>query len=62
MFGTLNPFVILMGSLAFAGLLALCHSQWSADARMRRRCRKNHRRVVSRSKGPTIKLAVATRA
>jgi hypothetical protein len=61
MFGELNssPAVWLIGGVvAFVAVLLLLRSQFSEEARLRRRRRKNYGPTVSKAKGPTIKLAV----
>ena len=61
MFGELNPSVLLLSSVVFAAIVLLVfRSQFSQEARLRRRRRKNYGQTVSKSKGPTIKLAVKT--
>jgi hypothetical protein len=58
MFGELNPSVWVLGVVVFVGVLLLLRSQFSAAARLRRRRHKNYGHTVSKSKGPTVKLAV----
>jgi hypothetical protein len=44
--------------LVIAGLLAHCVAhRLSPEARERRRCRRNHRKVVSRAKRPIVMLS-----
>ena len=44
--------------LIIAGLLAhFISHQFSPEARERRRCRRNHRKVVSRAKRPVVMLS-----
>jgi hypothetical protein len=59
-FATLNPSFWFLGIIGFAAVLLLARSLFSAGARLQRRRRKNYRRTISKSKGPTIKLAVKT--
>jgi hypothetical protein len=61
MFGQLNLSVWLIGGVAFAAVLLLWRSQFSAEVRLARRRRKNYGHTVSKGKGPTIKLAVRTK-
>jgi len=61
MLGTLNPSVLLLGFVAVAAGLLLLRSQFNPEARLRRRRRKNYGHMVSKGKGPTIKLAVRTK-
>lgn len=58
MFGELSPTVWLLGGVLFAVVLLLLRSYFSPEARLRRRRRKNYGPTVSKSKGPTVKLAV----
>ncbi len=58
MFGALNPLIWLPGLAVLAVVLLLLRSQFSAEARLRRRRRKNYGQTVSKAKGPSIKLAV----
>ena len=45
--------------LIIAGLIAQYAShQFSAETRERRRCRRNHRKVVARAKRPVVMLSV----
>jgi hypothetical protein len=60
MFGELNPLVWVLGGPAFAAVLLLLRSQFSAEARLARRRRKNYGHTVSKGKGPMVKLAVRT--
>jgi len=61
MLGTLPPSVWLLAFVGFAAVLLLPRSLFSAEARLQRRRRKNYARTVSKTKGPTIKLAVRTK-
>lgn len=58
MFGELSPTVWLLGGVLFAVVLLLLRSYFSAEARLRRRRRKNYGPTISKGKGPTVKLAV----
>jgi len=58
MLGEINPAVWVLGGIVFAFLLFFLWSQFSEEARLRRRRRKNYGPTVSKAKGPTIKLAV----
>jgi hypothetical protein len=60
MFGALSLSLWLLGFVAFAAVTWLLRSQFNAEARLRRRRRRNYGHVVSKAKGPTIKLAVDT--
>jgi hypothetical protein len=60
MFGEISLSVWLLGGLAFAAVLVLLRSQFSAEARLARRRRKNYGHTVSKGKGPMVKLAVRT--
>ncbi len=61
MLGTLNPLALLLGFVAFAAVLLLLRGAFGAEARLERRRRKNYGRTVSKTKGPTIKLAARTK-
>jgi hypothetical protein len=50
-------FWIVVG-VFFIALLALAGLRLSSGARMRRRLRRVHSRVVSKSKGPSVQLSV----
>ena len=44
--------------LVFVGMLAhFVSHQFSPEARERRRCRRNHRKVISRAKRPVVMLS-----
>jgi hypothetical protein len=58
MVGARNPVVWLMGIMAFTAIFFLLRSHFGNEARDRRRREKSHRRVISRKRGPTVKLAV----
>jgi hypothetical protein len=53
-----NPVVWLIGIFAFAVAFFLLRGHFTAEARVRRRREKSHRRVISRKHGPTVRLAV----
>jgi hypothetical protein len=53
-----NPVVWLIGVLALGIVFFLLRGRFSAEARARRRREKSNRPVISRKKGPTVKLAV----
>jgi hypothetical protein len=58
MFGEFNPGMWLIGLAAVTALFLLLRSQFSAEARLRRRRRRNYGHTVSKAKGPSVKLAV----
>ena len=58
MFDIGNPILWIIGVIVLAVVLFLVRGYFSAEARARRRCGKSHRPVVSRKRGPTVKLAV----
>ena len=58
MFNAGNPALWLIGMLVLAGLFVLVRGQFSAEARERRRRDRSHGPVISRKRGPTVKLAV----
>jgi len=58
MFGVANPLLALGCAVALGLLLFVVRGRLSAEARERRRRDKSHRPVVSRKRGPTVKLAV----
>jgi len=53
-----NPVVWLLGVIALTFVFFFLRAHFSAEARARRRLEKSHRPVVSRKKGPTVRLAV----
>jgi hypothetical protein len=55
-----NPVVWLAGGALVGAILLLLRNRVSAEARERRRRERSHQRVVSKSKRPTVKLAVRT--
>ena len=60
MFNKPNSAVWLIGIGAVAAILLLLRNFFGPEARERRRRRKNYGRVVSKERGPMIKLAVKT--
>ena len=60
MFGEISLSVWLLGLVAFGAVLWFLRSQFSAEARLARRRRKNYGHMVSKGKGPMVKLAVRT--
>ena len=52
--------VWLIGGALLGAILLLLRGQFSAEARERRRRERSHRRVVSKSKRPTVRFAVRT--
>jgi len=58
MFTIENPILWIIGVPALGVLLFLLRGHFSAETRERRRRGKSHRPVVSRKRGPTVKLAV----
>lgn len=59
MFDPGHAILWLMGSLVLVGLFVLVRGHFSAEVRARRRRDRSHGPVVSRKRGPTVKLAVA---
>jgi hypothetical protein len=53
-----NPVFWLIGVIVLAVVLFLVRDHFSAEARARRRRKRSNRPVVSRKRGPTVKLAV----
>ena len=53
-----NPMVWLIGASALAALGLLARGYFSAEARARRRREKSNRPLISRKRGPTVRLAV----
>ena len=58
MFNIGNPILWIIGVPALGVLWFLLRGHFSAETRERRRRGKSHRPVVSRKRGPTVKLAV----
>jgi hypothetical protein len=57
MFDVGDPLLLLGCVVALGILLFLLRGRFSAESRERRRREKSHRPVVSRKRGPTVKLA-----
>ena len=58
MFERFNPVVVVLGGIVAAvALYFLFRSQFGAEARLRRRRRRNYGHTISKAKGPTVKLA-----
>ncbi len=55
-----NPLVWIAGIALIGALLLLWRNRFTPEARERRRRDRSHRRVVSKSKRPTVKFAVRT--
>jgi hypothetical protein len=53
-----NPVLWLAAALSLGGLVVLLRSCLGAEARARRRRDRSHGPIVSRKRGPQIKLAV----
>jgi hypothetical protein len=53
-----NPLVWLVVGVALAALGLLARDRFSAEARARRRREKSNRPLISRKRGPTVRLAV----
>jgi hypothetical protein len=60
MFDLTNPIVWLAGGALGVASFLLLRGPFSTEARERRRRDRSHRRVVSKSKRPTVKFAVRT--
>jgi len=60
MFATINPFIWLAGIFVLMAAGFLLRGHFSAQAREARRRARSHGRVVSKGRGPTVKLAVET--
>ena len=58
MFYKFNPVFWLIGILAFLILFQLARRHFSTEARDRRRRDRSHGPVVSRKRGPSVRLAV----
>jgi hypothetical protein len=52
-----HPMIWLIGIVALAALGVLARSHFSAEAKARRRREKSNRPVISRKRGPTVRLA-----
>jgi hypothetical protein len=53
-----HPMVWLIGIIAVAALWLLARGYFNPEARSRRRRDKSNRPVISRKRGPTVRLAV----
>jgi hypothetical protein len=53
-------FVWLVAGLIAVGIVITLAFQLSPDARLRRRRRKSHSRIISKSGRPTVKFSVKT--
>jgi hypothetical protein len=58
MVGIGHPLVWLIGIIALAVLWALARGRFTPEARARRRREKSNRPLISRKRGPTVRLAV----
>jgi hypothetical protein len=58
MFDIRNPVFWLIGMIAVAALWLLTRSYFNPEARARRRRDKSNRPVISRKRGPSVRLAV----
>ena len=58
MFDTRNPVLWLIGIIVLAAVFFLARGLFSAEERERRRRARSHGPVISRKKGPTVRLAV----
>ena len=52
-----NSMVWLIGASALAALALLARGYFSTEARARRRRDKSNRPIISRKRGPTVRLA-----
>jgi hypothetical protein len=55
-----NPMVWLLGASTIAALGLLARGYFGTEARARRRREKSNRPLISRKRGPTVRLAVKT--
>jgi hypothetical protein len=53
-----NPLVWLTGILALAAFWFLARGYFTPEARVRRRLHKSNRPLISRKRGPSVRLAV----
>jgi hypothetical protein len=53
-----HPMFWLIGIVALAALWVMARGHFSAEARARRRRERSNRPVISRKRGPTVRLAV----
>jgi hypothetical protein len=58
MFDLANPVLWLIGAFVLVVVVYLLRSHFSAEAREARRRARSHGRVVSKGRGPTVRLAV----
>jgi len=58
MFDTGNPVLWLIGIIVLAAVFFLARGLFSAEERERRRRERSRGPVISRKKGPTVRLAV----
>lgn len=58
MFDTGNPVLWLVGIIVLAAVFFLARGLFSAEERERRRRERSRRPVISRKKGPAVRLAV----
>ena len=58
MFDPGNPVVWLVGVILLAAVAILVRNHFGAEARERRRRDRSHGPVISRKRGPAIRLAV----
>jgi len=58
MFDTRNPVLWVIGIIVLAAVFLLARGLFSAEERARRRRGRSHGPVISRKKGPTVRLAV----
>ena len=58
MFDTGNPVLWVIGIIVLAAIFFLARGLFNAGERGRRRRERSHGPVISRKKGPTVRLAV----
>jgi hypothetical protein len=58
MFDTRNPVLWIVGIIVIAAIFLSARKHFNAGVRERRRRDRSHAPVVSRKRGPTVKLAV----
>jgi hypothetical protein len=58
MFDIGNPVLWILGILVFAAVFLSTRGQFTAEARERRRRERSRGPVISRKKGPSVRLAV----
>jgi len=59
MFGIANSFLWLLGIVLLGAVLLGLRHYYSADAREARRRARSHGPVISRKRGPSVRLGVA---